>query len=112
VAASGAVIRHAFIFLSYAMLSTMHSIKRNTFHMSGYCPIREISVERQGTRVKRFFVSEDVSSELENLTESRQSTTPGDFPGASFWYFLRKKVLRVFCESWFRDGIPKRKNPL
>jgi hypothetical protein len=46
--------------------------------------------------VKRFFVSEAQRAELENLTEARQSGTPGDFSGASFWYFLREKVLRVF----------------
>jgi hypothetical protein len=46
--------------------------------------------------VKRFFVSEARRAELENLTEDRQSGTPGDFSGASFWYFLREKVLRVF----------------
>jgi hypothetical protein len=44
-----------------------------------YCPIREISVERRGARVKRFFVFEVVAAELENLTEARQSGTPGDF---------------------------------
>jgi hypothetical protein len=60
-----------------------------------YCPIREISVKRRGTRVKRFFVSEARRAELENLTEYRQSGTPGDFSGASFWYFLREKVLTV-----------------
>jgi hypothetical protein len=43
--------------------------------------------------VKRFFVSEAHGAELKNLTEYRQSGTPGDFPGASFWYFLREKVL-------------------
>ena len=36
---------------------------------------------------------EDVSSELLNLTEYRRSGTPGDWTGASFWYFLREKVL-------------------
>jgi hypothetical protein len=41
--------------------------------------------------VKRFFVSEDVSSELKNLTEYRRSGTPGDFPGAVFWYFFAPK---------------------
>jgi hypothetical protein len=46
--------------------------------------------------VKRFFVSEARRAELENLTEARQSGAPGDFSGASFWYFLRGKVLRVF----------------
>jgi hypothetical protein len=61
-----------------------------------YCPIREISVQRGGTRVKRFFVSEAQGAELENLTEARQSGAPGDLSGASFWYFLREKVLRVF----------------
>jgi hypothetical protein len=61
-----------------------------------YGPIRNISVERRGTRVKRFFVSEARRAELENLTEARQSGAPGDFSGASFWYFLREKVLRVF----------------
>jgi hypothetical protein len=66
--------------------------KKTSTHMSGYCPIRKISVERGGARVKRFNVSEDISSELLNLTEYRQSGTPGDFTGASFWYFLREKV--------------------
>jgi hypothetical protein len=68
-----------------------------TASMSGsfYCPIRKISVERQGTRVKRFFVSEDISSELKNLTEYRKSGTPGDFPGAVFLVlFCAKKVRR------------------
>jgi hypothetical protein len=75
----------------------MHSINENHFNgMYLYCPIREISVERGGTRVKRFFVSEAAKAELENLTEDRRSGTPGDFPGASFWYFLREKVLRRF----------------
>jgi hypothetical protein len=60
-----------------------------------YCPIRKISVKRRGPRVKRFFVSEAQRAELENLTEERGSGTPGDFSGASFWYFLREKVLRV-----------------
>jgi hypothetical protein len=59
-----------------------------------YCPIRGISVERRGTRVKRFFVSEAHRAELENLTEERWSGTPGDCTGASFWYFLREKVRR------------------
>jgi hypothetical protein len=45
------------------------SISRGCFL---YCPIREISVERGGTRVKRFFVSEAHRAELENLTEYRQ----------------------------------------
>ena len=58
-----------------------------------YCPIRKISVERGGSRVKRFFVFEANRAELKNLTEARQSGTPGDCPGASFWYFLREKVL-------------------
>jgi hypothetical protein len=93
VAANGKVKRHTFVCLSYAMWSTMHSVKEN--HVFLYCPIREISVQRRGTRVKRFFVSEAQGAELENLTESRQSGTPGDFAGASFWYFLREKVLRV-----------------
>jgi hypothetical protein len=44
-----------------------------------YCPIRKISVERRGSRVKRFFVSEAWSAELKNLTEYRRSGTPGDF---------------------------------
>jgi hypothetical protein len=70
--------------------------KKTSAHMSGYCPIREISVERQDTRVKRFFVSEAQRAELKNLTEYRRSGTPGDCPGASFWYFLREKVLREF----------------
>jgi hypothetical protein len=62
-----------------------------------YCPIREISVERGGTRVKKFNVFEPryFRGELLNFRESRQSGTPGDFTGASFWYFLREKVLRV-----------------
>jgi hypothetical protein len=33
---------------------------------------------------------------LKNLTEYRESETPGDFSGESFWYFLREKVLRDF----------------
>jgi hypothetical protein len=75
----------------------MHSINENhVFYV--FCPIREISVQRRGTRVKRFFVSEAQGAELENLTESRQSGAPGDFSGASFWYFLREKVLRDFHE--------------
>jgi hypothetical protein len=45
-------------------------------------------------RVKRFFVSEAQGAELKNLTEYRESGTPGDFAGGSFWYFLREKVLR------------------
>jgi hypothetical protein len=62
-----------------------------------YCPIREISVERGGTRVKRFFVSEAHGDELKNLTEYRQSGTPGDFEGAVFLVlFYAKKVLGVF----------------
>jgi hypothetical protein len=60
-----------------------------------YCPIRKISVKRRGTRVKRFFVSEAQGAELENLTEYRQSVTPGDFAGAVFLVlFYAKKVLR------------------
>jgi hypothetical protein len=51
---------------------------------SPYCPIREISVERGGMRVKKFNVFEDVSSELLNSTEYRQSGTPGDLTGAVF----------------------------
>jgi hypothetical protein len=96
VAARGKVIRHAFIFLSYAMWSTMHSIKENHLYAM-YCPIREISVERRGTRVKRFFVSEADKAELENLTEDRRSVTPGDFSGAGFWYSYRNWGLeRIF----------------
>jgi hypothetical protein len=50
-------------------------------------------------RVKRFFVSEDVSSELKNLTEARQSGTPGDCSGAVFLVlFYAKKVLRDYLE--------------
>jgi hypothetical protein len=75
------------------------------------CPIREISVERRGTRVKRFFVSEDVSSELKNLTEYRQSGTPGDFTGAVFLVlFYTKKVLGEFCVSGF-GAKPRKKAP-
>jgi hypothetical protein len=60
-----------------------------------YCPIREISVERGGTRVKRFFVSEAQRAELKNLTEYRGSGTPGDFSGAVFLVlFYAKKVRR------------------
>jgi hypothetical protein len=59
-----------------------------------YCPIRKISVERQGTRGKRFFVSEARKDELKNLTEYRGSGTPEDFPGASFWYFWRNKSTK------------------
>ena len=59
-----------------------------------YCPIGKISVKRRGPRVKRFFVSEAHRAELKNLTEERWSETPGDLPGASFWYFLREKVRR------------------
>jgi hypothetical protein len=70
-------------------------ILKFAFVLSGYCPIRKISVERQGTRVKRFFVSEARRAELENLTECRRSGTPGDLTGAGFWYFLREKVLLV-----------------
>ena len=61
-----------------------------------YCTIRKISVERRGRRIKRFFVSEAQGAELENLTKYRGSETPGDFLGASFWYFLREKVRRSF----------------
>jgi hypothetical protein len=59
----------------------------NEMYLSG--PIREISVQRGGARVKRFFVSEAQRAELENLTEYRQSGTPGDFSGAGF--------LVLFC---------------
>jgi hypothetical protein len=53
-------------------------------------PIREISVERRGARVKRFFVSEAQRAELNNLTEYRGSVTPGDYPRGSFFgTFLR-----------------------
>ena len=69
-----------------------------------YCPIREISVERGGTKVKRFFVFEARRDELGNLTEYRQSGTPGDCSGASFWYFLREKVLRGIRK--LRNWIP------
>jgi hypothetical protein len=86
------VKRHAEVNGSSVTWTTMHSEKR----LFMYCPIREISVERRGTRVKKFNVFEDVSSELLNFTEERTSGTHGDFPGASFWYFLRKKVLRDF----------------
>jgi hypothetical protein len=57
--------------------------------------------------VKRFFVSEARRAELENLTEYRQSGAPGDFSGASFWYFLREKVLRVFRDlrKWIPAGV-------
>ena len=72
-----------------------------------YCPIREISVERGGTKVKRFFVSEARRDELGNLTEYRQSGTPGDCSGASFWYFLREKVQRYFCYTKSSDSILK-----
>jgi hypothetical protein len=60
-----------------------------------YCPIRKISVERGGARVKKFNVFEPryFRGELLNFTEERRSGTPGDFTGASFWYFLREKVL-------------------
>jgi hypothetical protein len=92
VVASGSVKRHAEVNGSSVTWTTMHSEKR----LFMYCPIREISVERRGTRVKKFNVFEDVSSELLNFTEERTSGTHGDFPGASFWYFLRKKVLRDF----------------
>jgi hypothetical protein len=74
---------------------------------SPYCPIREISVERGGTRVKRFFVSEARRAELKNLTEERRSETPGDCSGASFWYFLREKVLRGISKlkEWIPAGV-------
>jgi hypothetical protein len=54
-----------------------------------FCPIREISEERGGTRVKRFFVSEAYRAELKNITEYRKSGTPGDLTGAGF--------LVLFC---------------
>jgi hypothetical protein len=73
-------------------------------------PIRKISVEREGTRVKRFFVSEAQRAELENLTEYRRSGTPGDFPGAVFLVlFYAKKVLREFMGQYRKsqtDWIP------
>jgi hypothetical protein len=49
-------------------------------------PIREISVERRGTRVKKFNVFEPrcFRGELLNFTEYRRSGTPGDFEGAGF----------------------------
>jgi hypothetical protein len=74
----------------------MHSINENHFNgMYLFGPIRKISVQRRGTRVKRFFVSEAQGAELKNLTESRQSGTPGDFAGAVFLVlFYAKKVLR------------------
>jgi hypothetical protein len=88
--------------------------KKKTKHMSGYCPIREISVERQGTRVKKFNVSEPryFSGELLNFSEYRQSGTPGDFTGASFWYFLREKVLRDFMGQFGKLRTPNISPPL
>jgi hypothetical protein len=56
--------------------------------------------------VKRFFVSEDVSSELKNLTEYRWSGTPGGFPGAGFLVlFYAKKVRRDLGGKGDRIGI-------
>jgi hypothetical protein len=66
--------------------------KRGCF---SYCPIRKISVERRGTRVKKFIVFEAQRAELKNITEYRRSGMPGDFPGAGFLVlFYAKKVLR------------------
>jgi hypothetical protein len=49
--------------------------------------------------VKRFFVSEAQRAELKNLTEYRQSGTPGDFTGAVFLVlFYTKKVRRNYWE--------------
>jgi hypothetical protein len=71
-----------------------------------YCPIREISVERRGTRVKRFFVSEAQRAELKNLTEERQSGTPGDWTGAVFLVlFYTKKVRNDFLYNNFNHQL-------
>jgi hypothetical protein len=99
VVASGSVKEQAKVYGFSVMSKAMHSIEKTTAHMSVYCPIRGISVERVGTRVKRFFVSEAQRAELKNLNEYRQSGTPGDFSGASFWYFLREKVQGYWGES-------------
>jgi hypothetical protein len=65
-------------------------------------PIREISVQRRGTRVKRFFVSEARMAELENLTEYRRIkriinvikkiiNPVGHGGGAPFWIVARPR---------------------
>jgi hypothetical protein len=74
-------------------------------------------VERGGTRVKKFNVSEPryFRGELLNFTEYRKSATPGDFEGAVFLVlFYAKKVLGVFRGQWPRQLAKhrcKRKNP-
>jgi hypothetical protein len=76
-------------------------------------PIREISVELRGTRVKKFNVFEPryFRGELLNFTEYRQSGTPGDFTGAVFLVlFYTKKVLGEFCVSGF-GAKPRKKAP-
>jgi hypothetical protein len=98
VVASVTVKRHARVSL-FICNAQDNALNKETAHLSGYCPIRKISVERRGTRVKRFFVSEAQRAELENLSEYRRSGATGDIPGASFWYFLREKVLRVLKRS-------------
>jgi hypothetical protein len=82
--------------------NTLHVIPacpESFFFCFPYCPIRKISVERRGTRVKRFFVSEARRAELKNLTESRWSETPGDWMRLSNArsFFINNHVLA--CRS-------------
>jgi hypothetical protein len=93
--------RKGFLFICNVVDHALNK-ENHVFVRCLYCPIRKISVERRGPRVKRFFVSEAQRAELENLTEDRQSGTPGDFSGAGFLVlFYDKKVLRDFHEPGF-----------